>query len=177
MFIGGMTNEHIRTGLPSAFFVLWLPSGPQWKQCCSASNTHMLPDASESQKQELGALLVSLPPQPPPIYCMVTKHADRQSKSRQPGLCSCLWRLTSAPDKISQPCPQQLLRAHARLGVCKVCNWRVDICIHIARHAAKISALFSLCRSLTHKETVPPCTKYIQTKIQMQHFCFCSHFS
>lgn len=23
MFIGGMTNKHIRTGLPNAFFVLW----------------------------------------------------------------------------------------------------------------------------------------------------------
>lgn len=53
---------HIRTGLPNAFFVLWFPSGPQWKQCCSASNTHMLPDARESQKQELGTLLVSVPP-------------------------------------------------------------------------------------------------------------------
>lgn len=53
---------HIRTGLPNAFFVLWFPSGPQWKQCCSASNAHMLPDARESQKQELRALLVSIPP-------------------------------------------------------------------------------------------------------------------
>lgn len=38
------------------------PPGPQWKQHCSALNTHTLPDAIESQKQELGALLVSVPP-------------------------------------------------------------------------------------------------------------------
>lgn len=44
------------------FFVLQFTSGPQWKQCCSASNTHMLPDAKESQKQELRAPLVSVPP-------------------------------------------------------------------------------------------------------------------
>lgn len=96
------------------------------------------------KKQELGALLVSVPPPP---YCMVTKHADRQSKSRQPGLCSCLWRLTSAPDKISQPCPQQFLRAHTGLSVCKLSNWHVDFCMFFL-HAATISAL-----QQEHKDT------------------------
>lgn len=78
-----------------------------------------------------------LPPPPlhSPQYCMVTKHADRQNKSRQPGLCSCLWRLTSAPDKLHQPCPLQLLRAHSGLSVCKLCNRHIDICI-CTLHAA-----------------------------------------
>lgn len=37
------------------------PSGPQWKQCCSASNTHMLPDDSQSQKTRSA---LSQPPTP-----------------------------------------------------------------------------------------------------------------
>lgn len=85
----------------------------------------------------------------PPLYCMVTKHADRQSKSRQPGLCSCPWRLTSAPDKLSLPCPLQPLWAHTGLSVCKLCNWQIDICIYTLHTAvsffSKIPALFSLC--------------------------------
>lgn len=73
---------------------------------------------------------------PPSPYCMVTKHTDRQSKSRQPSLCSCLWRLTSVPDKTSQPFPQLLLRVHTRLKVCKLCNWHIDICMYTL-HPAK----------------------------------------
>lgn len=78
MFIGDMTNEHIRTGLPKAFFVMWFPSGPQWKQRCSASNTHMLPDAREPQKQELGALRVLVPP-PPYTAWLQNMQTDRAS--------------------------------------------------------------------------------------------------
>lgn len=94
------------------------------------------------KKQLLSAQLVSATPPPPPLhlppthphpYCMVTKHADRQSKSRQPSLCSCPWRLTSAPDKLSQPCPLQLLWVHSELSVCKLCNWHTDICMFYAQ--------------------------------------------
>lgn len=153
MFIGGMTNEHIRTGLPRAFFVMWFPSGPQWKQHCSVSNTHMLPDASESQKTRTwctSSLGLSSPLHPIPLYGMLTKHADRQSKSRQPGLCYCIWRLTSAPDKLSWPCPLQLLRVRTGLSVCKLCNWHIDICIHTLHTAVPlffpiIPALTSSC--------------------------------
>lgn len=156
MFIGGMTNERIRTCLPNAFFVLWLPSGPQWKQCCSASNTHLLPDASESQKQDLGALLLLTPPPPHPPYCMVTKHTDRQSKSRQPSLCSCLWRLTSVPDKTSQPFPQLLLRVHTRLKVCKLCNWHIDICMYTLHPAKCLHCFQSVAGANTQRMNPSP---------------------
>lgn len=121
------------------------PSGPQWKQCCLALNTPMLPDAAtESQKQEVGALLILVPP--PSLFCMVTKHAERESKSRQPGLCSCFWRLTSAPDKLSLPCPQQFLQGYTGLSVYKLCDWCIDICmctqpkyVHCSHSAAKVN--------------------------------------
>lgn len=109
MFIDGTTNKYIRTGLPNAFFVPWFPSGPQWKQCCWASNTHMLPDASESQKQELGALLVSVPP---PNYTawLQNMQTDRASLDS----LVCFHASDASPQlqtELSQPFPLQSQQA------------------------------------------------------------------
>lgn len=120
----------------------------------AAHETLTLPDASESQKTRTQCA-TSLHPPTPLIYCMVTKHADRQSKSRQPSLCSCLWRLTSTSDKFSLPCPQWLLQAHAGLSICKLCNWHVIICIHAQSPLSKTihTLIHTLLLKLVHKET------------------------
>ncbi len=80
----------------------------------------MLPDASESQKQELRTLLLLVVP-PLPFYPawlqnMETDRASLDSPVYVPASDA------SPPDKISQPIPLQLLRVHARLTVCKLFN-------------------------------------------------------
>lgn len=53
------------------------PQGHNGNSACSASNTHMLPDASESQKQELRALQVLVPP--PHTAWLQNMQTDRAS--------------------------------------------------------------------------------------------------
>lgn len=118
MFIGGMTNEHIKTGLPNAFFVLWLPLGPQWKQCCSPSNTHMLPDACEAKKQELSALLVSVPP-PPVLHSYKTCRQTEQVQTARSVFLPLTPHLSSRQNQSALPTtvPAGLIRGSS---VCKL---------------------------------------------------------
>lgn len=109
-------------------FVLRLPSGPQWKQCCSASNTPRLPDASESQKTRT-LCATSLGPSPPHYTAWLQNMQTDRASLDSP---VCVPASDASPQlqtKISQPCPQQLLRATAGLSVCKLCNWHIDICM------------------------------------------------
>lgn len=127
----GMTNEHIITGLPNAFLVLWFPPGPQWKQCCSASNTHMLPDASESQKQELSALQVSVPP--PYTAWLQNMQTDRASLDSP----VCVLASDASPQLQTNsvsPAHYSSCR-HVQDLVYLNSNWHMYICIHTSHTA------------------------------------------
>lgn len=68
--------------------------------------------------------------------------------SRQPGLRCCLWRLTSTPDKLSQPCQQQVLQASTGLTVHKLFDRHIDISIvHMARNCSHPAARFNTQRN------------------------------
>lgn len=141
------------TGLPNAFFVLWFPSGPQWKQCCSASK-----HSYATWCQRVSKTRTHLGPSPPYTAWLQNMQTDRASLDNPVCVPACDASPQVQTNSVSPAC-----YSSCGFSVCKLCNWHIDICI------LQLCLLFpkTSLQELTHKETThPPCMslKVIKTR-------------
>lgn len=121
MFIGSMTNKRIRAGCQTLSLFCGFPQGHNGNSAVQHQTLicYLMPMSLINKNYEAWSL---------PLYCMVTKHADRQSKSRQPSLFQ-----PQTPHLSSRQTQSALptgVPARSYRAQCSCTLAHTDVCIH-----------------------------------------------
>lgn len=140
---------HIRHR-PAKYFLLFcgFPQGHNGNSAVQHQNTHMLPDARESQKQEL----VSVPP--PHTAWLQNMQTDRASLDSSVCVPAC-----DASPQLQTNSVNSARYSSCGLSVCKLCNYHIDTCIYTQLCLLFQQNSYSAARvTVTHKDTTHlPC--------------------